>query len=119
MSLRRRRRALLLFAAAAMLAVSVSHAARAQNIKVEQKVDYLGSPNNIRISNGTVELIIATDYGPRVMRYALAGSGPDDNVFATIPGVTVKSELGDWYIRGGHRLWHAPEGMPRSCFRPS
>lgn len=89
--------------------------AQAQNqIMVEQKVSYLNSPNNIRISNGVVELIIATDYGPRIMRYALIGSGDDGNVFATISGVTLKTDAGDWYIRGGHRLWVAPEANPRS-----
>lgn len=89
-------------------------AAHAQGIKVEEKVSYLGAPNNIRISNGKVELILATDYGPRIMRFAPLGSKDEDNVFATIPDVTLKTDLGDWYIRGGHRLWHAPEAIPRS-----
>jgi FKBP-type peptidyl-prolyl cis-trans isomerase len=87
----------------------------AQNeIKVEEKFPYLNTPNNIRLSNGVVELVLATDYGPRVMRYALAGSKEEDNVFATIPGVTLHTDLGDWLIRGGHRLWHSPEQIPRS-----
>lgn len=81
-------------------------------LKVEEKVAYLGSPNNIKISNGIVELIVSTDYGPRILRYALAGSGDADNLFATIPGVTLKTDLGEWWIRGGHRLWHAPESLP-------
>jgi hypothetical protein len=89
-------------------------AAKAQEVKVEKNVNYLNSSKNIRLSNGTVELIIPTDYGPRIMRYAFAGSGEDDNVFATLPGPTLKTDLGEWYIRGGHRLWHAPEGLPRS-----
>ena len=84
------------------------------SVKIEQKVSYLGAPNNIRISNGVVELIVATDYGLRVMRYAPLGSNDESNVFATIPGPNVKTELGNWSIRGGHRLWHAPEGMPRT-----
>lgn len=89
--------------------------ARAQDtVKIEQHVPYLDSPNNIRMSNGTVELILATDYGPRIMRYAPAGSGNDANLFGTIPGVTLTTTLGDWRIRGGHRLWHAPEDKPGS-----
>ncbi len=85
-------------------------------VKVEQKIAYLGSPNNIKLSNGTVELVLATDYGPRIMRYALAGAPEEGNVFATIPPdkPNLKTELGDWFIRGGHRLWHAPEAVPRS-----
>lgn len=87
----------------------------AQNqVKIEEKVAYLEHPNNIRMSNGTVELILATDYGPRIMRYALVGSKPDENIFVTIPGVSLKSDLGEWWIRGGHRLWHAPEAIPRT-----
>ncbi|HEV2474170.1 MAG TPA: hypothetical protein VGS41_15945 [Chthonomonadales bacterium] len=105
-------RSLAAIAALALGAAAVS--AGAQGIKVEEKVSYLGYPNNIRISNGTVELILATDYGPRVMRFAPAGSGDNDNIFGTVPGVTLKTDLGDWYIRGGHRMWHAPEGNPRS-----
>jgi hypothetical protein len=109
-------RAILCLTSAAALALSFSLAAHAQNVKIEEKVPYLDSPNNIRMSNGTVELILATDYGPRIMRYAPAGSGNDDNVFATIPPTkpNLHTDLGDWFIRGGHRLWHAPEAVPRS-----
>lgn len=90
--------------------------ANADGVKIEQKVAYLGSPNNIKMSNGVVELIIATDYGPRIMRYAMAESKDDDNVFATIPPdkPTLHTEYGDWFIRGGHRLWHSPEAVPRT-----
>ncbi len=97
------------------LTAGVANTPAAQNgVKIETKISYLGLPNNIRLSNGTVELILTTDYGPRIMRYALAGGGEDDNLFAVIPGVTVKNTLGEWYIRGGHRLWHAPESIPRT-----
>ncbi len=83
-------------------------------LQVEQKISYLGSQNNIRLSNGTVELILTTDYGPRIMRYAFVGSSDEDNVLGTIPGPTLHTVLGDWYIRGGHRVWSAPEANPRS-----
>ena len=86
------------------------------NATVEQNVQYLGKPNNIRVSNGVVELILTTDYGPRIMRYAFIGSGDAGNVFATIPPTkpNLKTAYGDWFIYGGHRLWHAPESVPRS-----
>src|SRR5580658_10092760 len=83
--------------------------AKAQ-VKVEEKVDYHGVGTNLRISNGTVELILATDYGPRIIRYAVTGADDAGNVFGTVPDVNVKTDLGQWNIRGGHRLWHAPEG---------
>lgn len=103
-----------LAAAAALLAAVPAFGSGQTSVKIEQKVPYLGSSNNIRVSNDTVELVIAEDYGPRIMRFAPLGSSDDDNVFATIPGVTLHTDLGDWYIRGGHRMWHAPEGNPRS-----
>lgn len=91
--------------------------AQAQNgVKIEEKIAYNGALNSIRVSNGTVELLLATDYGPRIMRYAYVGSGDAGNVFATLPTdkPNLKTEYGDWYLRGGHRLWHAPEAAPRT-----
>ena len=41
-------------------------------VKVE-KVAYQGWPNCYRISNGTVELIVTTDVGPRVIRFGFPG----------------------------------------------
>ena len=83
-------------------------------LKVEEKVSYAGAEGCIRISNEAAELIIATQYGPRILRYAPAGGKETDNLFGIVPEVTLKTDLGQWYIRGGHRLWHAPEGKPRS-----
>ncbi|MEO7097255.1 MAG: hypothetical protein ABI175_28600, partial [Polyangiales bacterium] len=47
------------------------------------------------------------------MRYARIGG---DNVFAEISTEeqSYETALGRWHIRGGHRLWYAPEGDPRS-----
>ncbi len=79
-------------------------------VKVE-KVQYLSLPNCYKLSNGTVEVIVTTDAGPRVIRYGFPGG---DNAFAEIPETTVKTELGEWKPLGGHRLWTAPEAWPRS-----
>jgi hypothetical protein len=105
------------YSLAATLLAALPFAAYAQGaIKVEEHVQYLGKPNNIRVSNDTVELILTTDYGPRIMRYAFTGSGPEGNVFGTLPTdkPTLHTAYGDWYIYGGHRLWHAPEENPRT-----
>jgi hypothetical protein len=96
------------------LLTPINRTPQAEGVRIEQKVSYLGAPNNIRMSNGVVELIISTDYGPRIMRYAPVGSKPEANLFATMPGVTATTPLGEWWIRGGHRLWHAPESKPRT-----
>lgn len=74
-------------------------------------VSYLNLPGCLRLSNADAEVIVSTDLGPRVLRYALTG-GP--NVLAEVPGAAVPTALGEWRPFAGHRLWVAPEGMPGS-----
>ena len=100
----RRRRLIVTAAALATLAAQ----AQAQ-VKVD-KVACFDQPDCDRLSNGTVEVVVPTGFGPRVARYGFAGQ---DNVLGEAPGGSA-TELGEWKPRGGHRLWHAPEGMPRS-----
>lgn len=80
--------------------------------KVE-KVEYKGWKNNLKISNGTVELIATLDVGPRIIRY---GFGGGENALKEYADQLGKSGEKDWQIRGGHRLWHAPEAQPRTYF---
>jgi hypothetical protein len=68
-------------------------------------------PNCYVLSNGTVEVVVATDIGPRVVGYNFAGAR---NVLGACPEVSVTTEWGEWRPLGGHRLWTAPEAMPRS-----
>ena len=79
-------------------------------VKIE-KVPYLGQPNCYRLTNGTVEVIVTTDIGPRIIRYGFVGG---DNVLAELPEPVTKTELGEWKPWGGHRFWAAPEAMPRT-----
>jgi hypothetical protein len=74
-------------------------------------VEYLGQANCKRLSNGTVEVVVTTDIGPRVIRYGFPGG---DNILGECPDAVVTTDLGDWRPWGGHRLWTAPEGIPRS-----
>jgi len=76
-----------------------------------QEQAYMGLPHCGRLSNGTVEAVVSLDVGPRVLRYGLVGG---DNVFGEYPHLSTPTELGDWKPYGGHRLWAAPEAMPRS-----
>jgi hypothetical protein len=76
-----------------------------------EKVKYFNQPNCYKLTNGTVEVIVTTDIGPRVIRYSFAGG---ENLLAELPDAKVTTELGDWKPWGGHRLWAAPEAMPRS-----
>jgi len=73
------------------------------------KVAYRGWKNNVRLSNGQMDLVITQDVGPRIIR---AGFVKDRNLMAEFKDQMGKSGEKDWRIRGGHRLWFAPEAMP-------
>ena len=55
--------------------------------------------------------VVATTIGPRIVRYGFVGG---DNLLGWVPKDEVKTALGSWKPWGGHRLWTAPEAMPRS-----
>jgi hypothetical protein len=74
-------------------------------VKIE-KVNYRGWPNSYRMSNGEVELIVVTDIGPRIMRFAFIGG---QNMFKEFDEQMGHSGEKEWMARGGHRLWMAPE----------
>lgn len=79
-------------------------------VKVE-KISYQNLANCYRLSNGTVEVVVTTDVGPRVLRYGFAGG---ENLLGSAPDAGSTSALGTWKLLGGHRLWHAPETVPRT-----
>jgi hypothetical protein len=74
-------------------------------------VEYRGWRNNLQISNGTVELVMTLDVGPRIIRFGYIGG---QNVFKEYEEQMGKSGEDSWQIRGGHRLWHAPEDARRT-----
>ena len=63
----------------------------------------------MRLTNGTVETVVTTGVGPRILAYNFVGG---ENVLGWHPGAIIHSELGAYHILGGHRLWAAPENMP-------
>jgi hypothetical protein len=76
-----------------------------------EKVSYMGIPDCYRVTNGVVDLVVATTIGPRILRYGFVG---EENVLGEWPEVSVATPLGEWKPWAGHRLWVAPEEMPRS-----
>jgi len=74
-------------------------------VKVD-KTAWQGWPECYRITNGTVELIVTGDVGPRVMRYGFTGG---QNMFKEFAGQLGKRGEATFQLRGGHRLWKAPE----------
>lgn len=79
-------------------------------VKVE-KIAWKGWPNCYRVSNGEVELIVTSDVGPRVMSYSFVGG---KNILKEFPEQLGHSNEKDYQLRGGHRLWVAPEALETS-----
>jgi len=86
------------------LAMTMSAAAQ---VRIE-KTDYKGWPNCYRVTNGEIELVITADVGPRVMRCAFVGG---QNLFMEFRDQLGKSGEREFQLRGGHRLWVAPEQL--------
>jgi hypothetical protein len=84
------------------------------SVRIEYDVAAFGDSHAIRVANRDVELIVATDFGPRILSYCLR-DGP--NVLGCVePSRQSRpTPFGEpWHIYGGHRLWHAPEDPVRS-----
>jgi hypothetical protein len=72
--------------------------------------DYHGLPTR-HLASGSLELDCLETAGPRIVGLRYRGS---ENLLAEVPGISVPTVYGDYHYIGGHRLWYAPEGMPRS-----
>ncbi|MCX8053351.1 MAG: hypothetical protein N3B12_06050 [Armatimonadetes bacterium] len=95
---------------AVMLAAVISGGALGK-VKIE-KTNYGQYGNVTRLTNGTVDVMVTTDFGPRIIYYGFCGGL---NILGELPAnESVKTEFGEWRPYGGHRLWAAPEAMPRS-----
>jgi hypothetical protein len=88
---------------AAAVVAGVAHA----DVSVE-KVTCLGLPGCHRLANGAVEVVVTTDVGPRIVSYRLTGG---ENLFWQGSSSGPRNE---WRSYGGHRLWAAPEAVPRT-----
>ena len=75
------------------------------SVKVE-KTNYKGWPNSYRVSNGEIELIVTGDVGPRVIRFGFVGG---QNLFKEFPEQLGRSGEEKFQLRGGDRVWKAPE----------
>jgi hypothetical protein len=91
---------MLLFVLSLVVASSVH-----PEVKVE-KIDYKGWHNCYRVSNGEVELVLTGDVGPRVIRFGFVGG---QNVFKEFADQLGKSGEEKFQLRGGDRVWKAPE----------
>jgi hypothetical protein len=74
-------------------------------VKVE-KTEYKGWRNCYRVSNGEIELIVTGDVGPRIIRLGFVGG---QNLFKEYEEQLGKSGEEKFQLRGGSRVWKAPE----------
>ena len=73
--------------------------------------DYFGLPTTL-ITNQRLTLEFLSQAGPRIVRLFLGES--KENILKEAPNVSLETPYGNYRFQGGHRLWHSPEGMPRS-----
>lgn len=68
--------------------------------------EYGGWSRNLKFSTETAELIVSLEVGPRIISYRLHDH---DNVLKNYEEEIGQASEDAWMIRGGHRLWIAPE----------
>ena len=66
----------------------------------------------VSLGNESINLLVTQSVGPRIISLSLRG---EENILADLPDFTVERPDGKTFrFYGGHRLWHAPEYMPRT-----
>jgi hypothetical protein len=65
----------------------------------------------LTLTTRALELTVTTSVGPRVVSFRPAG-GRRENMFFELP--PDEPRFHGFHLRGGHRLWHAPEDIVRS-----
>ena len=62
------------------------------------------------LENEHLRVEVLATAGPQIVRVQLAGSS--ENVLGEVPDVCWDTPWGRYRLRGGHRLWFAPENPP-------
>ncbi|MCX7883996.1 MAG: hypothetical protein N2448_03070 [Caloramator sp.] len=78
---------------------------------IVREIRYKNYGKCLEISNGNIDAVITIDCGPRIIRFGFIGG---ENEFCDDAPVEMNIDDGKFYLRGGHRLWHSPESMPRT-----
>lgn len=87
-------------------ALAVCCAAPANAAVRVEKVEYKGWKNCYRVTNGEIEAIVTGDVGPRIIRFGFVGG---QNLFKEFADQLGKSGEEKFQLRGGDRVWKAPE----------
>ncbi|MBN1313520.1 MAG: hypothetical protein JXB30_19090 [Anaerolineae bacterium] len=75
------------------------------------RIAFHGWPNCYQVANPAVSLIATADVGPRIISLSLPG-GPNELYEVEADRGTTGGD--EYRFYGGHRLWHAPEIVPRT-----
>ncbi len=73
--------------------------------------EFYGLPTG-QLANEALAVEFLWEAGPRLVRLSLAGSA--DNLLAETPSLGWETPHGHFSLRGGHRLWAAPETAART-----
>lgn len=76
-----------------------------------ETIPYAGWSRCLRLTDGSVEAVVTTEVGPRILRFGAVGGRNLLHEVADQRGLTGGEA---WRSFGGHRLWHAPEEKPRT-----
>lgn len=77
-----------------------------------EKIDYHGWQGSVRLANEAIELVALAAVGPRIIRAGFLGG---ENLLHELQPTVGQIGPADHFTNyGGHRLWHAPEVMPRT-----
>ena len=60
----------------------------------------------VRLATQYLEVLVTRSVGPRVVSFAFPGR---PNVLGVVPDAVIGSSPSEYHLRGGHRLWCAPE----------
>lgn len=71
-----------------------------------ETVSFRNWSNSLRLTNESLELIVTTDVGPRILS---CRSHDRENILKIFEEEAGGQHESEWMIRGGHRLWLAPE----------
>jgi len=72
---------------------------------------FAGWKDCLRLANDRLEIVCATEAGPRLLRLGAPG---DPNYFWSDPATPGPCRDDNWHSYGGHRLWQAPEDRRRT-----
>lgn len=76
-----------------------------------KEINYKNFGKCVQISNGISDIVVIVEAGPRIIRF---GFNNEENELCDEMPVTIPIGDENFIFRGGHRLWHSPESMPRT-----